>query len=54
VIWSAFFLLVKFRQEEKLEIQKLIDFGGFQSPEVRKNNSKTLEISMLGFQCVVK
>jgi len=54
VVWSAFFLLVKFCRKAKLEIEKLIDFGGFQSPEVRKNNSKTLEISMLGFQCVVK
>jgi hypothetical protein len=46
--------LAKFRQKTKLkiEIQKLSDFGGFQSPKVREKRSESHQISILGFQSV--
>jgi hypothetical protein len=39
----------KFCPKEKFKIKKLGDFGGLQSPEVRKNNSKNHQIFI--FDC---
>jgi hypothetical protein len=46
--------LAKLHQKEKLKIRNLIDFGGFQLPEVREKTSKIHQISILGFQFVAK
>jgi hypothetical protein len=47
----AFLILAKFCQKEKFKIQKLSDFGGFQSSEV---HSKNCQISIHGFQWAAK
>jgi hypothetical protein len=51
---QCFFLLGKFHQKENFKIQKRSDFGGFQSPKVRKNSDKNCQIHTLGFHCVAK
>ncbi len=47
-------LLAKFHLEEKLKNWKKFDFGGFQSLEGRKKNSKNRQIPISGFWCVAK
>jgi hypothetical protein len=49
-----FFKLAKFHQKENLKIRTLIDFGGFELPEVREKTSKIHQISVLGFQFVAE
>jgi hypothetical protein len=41
--------------QQKVEIQKSSDFGGFQSPEMRgEKKGENHQIPMFGFQCVAK